>query len=98
MYKVDNLVDLVKNMSISGGLDAIRLSNKDAENKLANPVGVTLTSERSTVQLQRNRSRSEGNIGEEIKDVRPILSSVTDVWNDRSMAVTEDQSGLIELG
>ena len=42
------------------------------------------------MQLDRNRSRSEGDIGEEIKDVRPILSSVTDVWNDRSMAVTED--------
>ena len=40
-------------MSISGGLDA---QNKDAENKLTNPVGVTLTSERSAVQLQRNRS------------------------------------------
>ena len=57
---------------------------------MANPVGVTLTSDRSAMQLDRNRSRSEGNIGEEIRDVRPILSSVTDVWNDRSMAVTED--------
>ena len=53
---------------------------------------------RSAVQLDRNRSRSEGKIGEEIKDVRPILSSATDVWNDRSIAVTEDQSGLSELG
>ena len=69
-------------MSISGGLDASRLSHKGDENKLANPVGA--------VQLDRNTSRSKGNIGEEIKDVRPILSSVTDVWNDRSMAVTED--------
>ena len=69
---MDNLVDLVKNMSISGGLDASRLSNKDDENKLADPVGVTLTSDRSAMQLDRNRSRSEGNIGEEIKDVRPI--------------------------
>ena len=69
-------------MSISSGLDASRLSHKGDENKLANPVGA--------VQLDRNTSRSKGNIGEEIKDVRPILSSVTDVWNDRSMAVTED--------
>ena len=84
-------------MSISGGLDASRSSNEDYENKLANPVGVTLMSDRS-VQLYRNRSRSEGNIGEEIKDVRPILSSVTDVWDDRSKVVTEDQSGLGELG
>ena len=53
---------------------------------------------RSAVQLNRNRSRSEGKIGEEIKDIRPILSSATDVWNDRSMSVTEDQSGLSELG
>ena len=60
-------------MSISGGLHASRLSNKDDENKLANPVGA--------VQLDRNRSRSEGNIGEEIKDIRPILSSVTDFSN-----------------
>ena len=94
---MDNLVDLVKNMSISGGLDASRLSNEDDENKLANPVGVTLMSDRN-VQLYRNRSRFEGNIGEEIKDVRPILSSVTDVWDDRSKVVTEDQSGLGELG
>ena len=85
-------------MSISGGLDASRLSNKDDENKLTDPVGVTLTSDRSAMHLDRNRSRSEGNIGEEIKDVRPILSSVTDVWNGRSMAVTEDQPGLNELG
>ena len=76
---MDNLVDLVKSMSISGGLDASRLSNKDDENKLTDPVGVTLTSGRSAMHLDRNRSRSEGNIGEEIKDVRPILSSVTDV-------------------
>ena len=69
-------------MSISGGLDASRLSHKDDENKLANPVGA--------VQLDRNTSRSKGNIGEEIKDVRPVLSSVTGIWNDRSMAVTED--------
>ena len=95
---MDNLVDLVKNLSISGGLDASRLSNKDDENKLADPVGVTLTSDRSAMQLDRNRSRSEGNIGEEIKDVRPRLSFVTDVWNDRSVAVTEDQPGLNELG
>ena len=77
-------------MSISGGLDASRLSHKDDENKLANPVGA--------VQLDRNTARSKGNIGEEIKDIRPILSSVTDVSNGRSMAVTEDQSGLSELG
>ena len=51
-----------------------------------------------SLQLYRNRSRCEGNIGEEIKDVRPILSSVTDVWDDRSKVVTEDQSGLGELG
>ena len=63
---------------------------------MANPVGVTLMSDRS-VQLYRNRSRSEGNIGEEIKDVRLILSSVTDVWDDRSKVITEDQSGLGEL-
>ena len=83
-------------MSISGRLDTSRLSNKDDENKLANPVGVTVTSDRSAMQLDRNRSRSEGNIGEEIKDFRPILSSATDVWNGRSMAVTEDQPGLNE--
>ena len=53
-----------------------RPSNKVDENKLADPVGVTLTSDRSAVQLDRNRSRSEGNIGEEIEDVRPILSSL----------------------
>ena len=69
---MDNLVDLVKNLSLSGGLDASKLSNKDDENKLADPVLVTLTSDRSAMQLIRNRSRSEGNIGEEIKDVRPI--------------------------
>ena len=84
-------------MSISGVLDASRLSNEDDENKLANPVGVTLMSDRS-VQLYRNRSQSEGNIGEEIKDARPILSSVTDIWDDRSKIITEDQSGLGELG
>ena len=33
-------------------------------------------SERS-MQLNRNRSQSEGNSGEEIKDVRPMLSCVT---------------------
>ena len=60
---MDNLVDLVKNMSISGGLDISRLSNKDDENKLANPVGVTLMSDRSVVQLDINRSRSDGNTG-----------------------------------
>ena len=48
--------------------------------------------------LDKNRSQSEGNIGEEIKDVRPILSSVTDVWDGRSKTVTENQSGLGELG
>ena len=59
---MDNLVDLVKNMSISGGLGASILSNKDYENKLANPVGATLTSDRSAVQLDRNGSRSQSNI------------------------------------
>ena len=47
---------LVKNMSISGGLYANRLSNEDDDNKLANPAGLTLRSERS-VQLDKNRSR-----------------------------------------
>ena len=84
-------------MSVNGELDPSRLSNKDDENKLANPVVVTLMSNRS-VQLNRNRSRSEGNIGEEYKDVRLILTSATDVWDGRSKAVTEDQSGLSELG
>ena len=42
----------------------------------ANPVGVTLMSERS-VQLDRNRSQSECNTGEEINNGRPILSYVT---------------------
>ena len=70
---LDNLVDWVKSMSISGRLDASRLSNED-DNKLANPVGVTLMSDRS-VQLDRNRSWSAGNIVEEIKDVRLLLSS-----------------------
>ena len=65
-------------MSVNGELDPSRLSNKDDENKLANPVVVTLMSDRS-VQLNRNRSRSEGNIGEEYKDVRLILTSATDV-------------------
>ena len=40
---------------------------------------------------------SEGNIHEEIKDIRPILSSVTDVWDGRSKAVTKNQYGLSEL-
>ena len=40
--------------------------------------------------MDRIGSQSEANIGEEIKDVRPILSSVTDIWNIISMAVTED--------
>ena len=65
-------------MSVNGELDPSRLSNKDDENKLANPVVVTLMSDRS-VQLNRNRSRSEGNIGEEYKDFRLILTSATDV-------------------
>ena len=65
-------------MSVNGELDPSRLSNKDDENKLANPVVVTLMSDRS-VQLNRNRSRSEGNIGEEYKDVRLTLTSATDV-------------------
>ena len=84
-------------MSVRGRLDASRLSNKDDENKLANAVGVTLMSDGS-VHLERNRSWSEGNIGAEIKDVRSILSSVTYFWDGRSKAVTEDQSGLSELG
>ena len=42
-------------MSVSGGLDASRLSNKDDKNKLTNAVGVTLMSDGS-VQLERNRS------------------------------------------
>ena len=50
------------------------------------------------MQMDRIGSQSEANIGEEIKDVRPILSSVTDIWNIISMAVTEDQSDLNELG
>ena len=65
-------------MSVNGELDPSRLSNKDDENKLANPVVVTLMSDRS-VQLNRNRSRSEGNIGEEYKDVILTLTSATDV-------------------
>ena len=85
-------------MSIIGGWDASRLSNKDDDNKLVNPIGVTLMSDRSVVQLDWNRSRSVDNIGEEIKDARPKLGSVTDVWDGRSMAVTEDQSRLSELG
>ena len=40
-------------MSISGGLDANRLSNEDDEDKLVNPAGVTMMSDRS-VQLDRN--------------------------------------------
>ena len=42
-------------MSVSGELEASRLSNEDDEKKLANPVGVTLFSDRS-VQLKRNIS------------------------------------------
>ena len=34
-------------MSVSGGLDTSRLSNKDDDNKLTNRVGVTLMSERN---------------------------------------------------
>ena len=60
---MENLLDLFKNMSVSGGLDASRLSNKEDKNKLANPVWVNLMADRS-VQLDRNRSRSKGNIGE----------------------------------
>ena len=66
-------------MSISGGWDASRLSNKDDDNKLASPIRVTLMSDRSVMQLEWNRSWSEDNIGEEIKDARPKLSSVTNV-------------------
>ena len=51
-----------------------------------------------SVQLDRNRSRSESNIGKEIRDVRPILSSVADDQDGRSKAVTEDPSDLDELG
>ena len=61
-------------MLICGGLDVSRLSNKDDENKLASSVGVTQMSDRC-VQLDRNRSWSEGNNGDEINDVRSILSS-----------------------
>ena len=38
-----------------------------------------------------DHGRSEGNI------VRPILSSVTDLWDGKSKTVTEDQSGLSDL-
>ena len=61
-------------MLICGGLDVSRLSNKDEEKKLANSVGVTQMSDRC-VQLDRNRSWSESNNGDEIKDVRWVLSS-----------------------
>ena len=54
---------------------------------------MTLMSDRN-VHLDRNRSWSEGNTDEEVKDFRPILNPVTDVWDDRSKAVAEDQSGL----
>ena len=63
---------------------------------MANPIGVTRMSDRS-VHLDRNSSRYEGHIGAEIRDVRSMLSSVTDVWGGRSKAVTEDQPGLSEL-
>ena len=46
----------VKNMSISGGLYEDILTNEDDDNKLANPAGLTLMSERS-VELDKNRSR-----------------------------------------
>ena len=59
---------------ICGGLDVSRLWNKDDENKLANSVGVTQMSDKC-LQLDRNRSWSEGNNGDKIKDVRSILSS-----------------------
>ena len=36
---MDNVVNLVKSMSIRGGLDAARLSNKNDQNEVANPVG-----------------------------------------------------------
>ena len=38
-----------------------------------------------------DHGRSEGNT------VRPILSSVTDLWDGRSKTSTEDQSGLSDL-
>ena len=47
-----------------------------------------------SVHLDRNSSRYEGHIGAEIRDVRSMLSSITDVWGGRSKAVTEDQPGL----
>ena len=58
---MDNLVDLVKNLSVSSGLDASRLSNKDDENKLADPVGVTLTSDKCNA------------VGQKHHDLRAIL-------------------------
>ena len=47
---------LVKNMSISGGLYEDILTNEDDDNKLGNPAGLTLMSERN-VELDKNRSR-----------------------------------------
>ena len=84
-------------MPISGGLDTSILSSEDDENKSANLVGVILMSNRS-VQLDKNRSRLESNIGQEIKDVRPILSCVTHIWHGRSKVGTEYQSALGALG
>lgn len=67
--KLDNLVDLVRNMSDSGGFDERRvLLDQHYKNKATNHVAVTLRVSDRGVQMGRSRSQFEGNVGKETKN------------------------------
>ena len=89
---MDNLVDLVKNMSIKEGLDDaqnldVEASNQiDGSRRIANQIDVhQVTSSRSGLaDMARHISRSDGNFGEEHLHKVPLEDQFADVWRSNS--------------
>ena len=98
---MDNLVDLVKNMSIKEGLDDaqnldVEASNQiDGSRRIANQIDVhQVTSSRSGLaDMARHISRSDGNFGEEHLHNVLLEDQFADVWRSRSIAADVNDEG-----
>ena len=101
---MDNLVDLVKNMSIKEGLDAqnldVEASNQiDGSGKIANQINFhqVISSKSGLADMTRHISRSDGKIGEE--HLHKVVSNdqFADVWRSRSIASdVNNEAGSLE--
>ena len=103
---MDNLVDLVKNMSIKEELDDaqnldVEPSNQiDGSRRTANQIdNAQVTSSRSGLaDMVRDISRSDGNFGEEHLHNVLLEDQFVDVWRSRSIAAdVNDEGELLEV-